>query len=131
MASAKRKAPPKTKSASRARDTAPSKRSRPDADLLQWEQGGQDGEVSSDADEAEGAAARYGQDSDGDVSEEEREAAETAEEKRLRLARDYLLRLGEEEIADGSSGDDDESEGEDGVVNQVDKCVPSWANRAL
>eukprot|EP00953_Heterococcus_sp_UTEX-ZZ885_P033026 17209-Heterococcus_DN1.PRE.3 len=90
------------------------KRSRPDADLLQWGSK-DDADVSSEEEDESKQGRNTG--SDDEDSADERERTETAEEKRLRLAKDYLMRLG----ADGegvASDSDAESEGEDGVVNK-------------
>lgn len=102
------------------------KRSRKDAELLRWGGKGED-EVSSSDEDRKGkkrsAATLNGGDregSDSDSDEKEREAKETAQEKRIRLAKDYLLTLGEDEIENGrrDSDEDSESEGEDGVINR-------------
>jgi ribosomal RNA-processing protein 9 len=71
--------------------------------------------VADSDDESDGAAAR-----DGEEEEEDAEAAETAAEKRLRLAKAYLANLRTELAADKArkrsnlSDDDEGSEGEEG-----------------
>ncbi|KAG5183169.1 WD40-repeat-containing domain protein [Tribonema minus] len=80
-----------------------------------------DEDVSSN-DEGDGGGDNGGGGSDDD-SDAERERAETAEEKRLRLAQEYLAKLGgelgsDEDAAAGDGESDSESEGEDGVINR-------------
>jgi ribosomal RNA-processing protein 9 len=87
------------------------KRQAMDADEIDSDEGGR-------SDEEDGAAAtgEAGDDEEGAGSEEDEvDANETVEEKRLRLARAYLAKVGLDPDATGLSGSDDsESDSDDG-----------------